>query len=162
MQTAHLSVDLFAERLTHLLPRLGREVSRYDRNLFTQGDITLPQLWTLEYLMESTVCTMCELAGRLHLQGSTTTGLVDRLARRGLVQRRRSSNDRRVVHVTLTAQGRRCMDAIRCQKQATLTRWFSRLTEAERMSFLATIEKLVQGLADASGQANGVGQEGVA
>lgn len=150
MRSASLSVEKFAERLTHLLPRLGREMSCYDRTSFPQGDVTLPQLWTLEHLMECSACTMCALAERLHLQCSTTTGLVDRLARRGLVQRRRSQTDRRVVRVALTAKGRRCMDATRRQKQATLVRWFSRLTRAERMNFLVTIEKLVQGLADAS------------
>ena len=150
MSAKRLSLEKFAERLTHLLPRLGREVSRYDRNLFTQGDITLPQLWTLEHLLECSVCTMCELAERLHLQGSTTTGLVDRLARRGLVQRRRSQTDRRVVHVALTTKGRQCMEAIRHQKEATLIRWFGRLTRAECMNFLATIEKLVQELAGAT------------
>jgi DNA-binding MarR family transcriptional regulator len=102
---------------------------------------------------------MCELAKRLHLQGSSTTGLVDRLARYGLVQRRRSQADRRVVHVGLTPKGRRCMETLRRRKQTTLINWFGRLTQSERMHFLATVEKLVAGLASASASVPGAGQK---
>lgn len=150
MCAARLALDKFAERLTHMLPQLGREASRYDHNLLPHGNVTLPQLWILEHLRDQASCTMCELAARLHLQGSTATGLVDRLARYGLVQRRRSQVDRRVVHVGLTLKGRRGMEALRHHKQTTLMRWFSRLTQVERMSFLATVEKLVEGLSNES------------
>ena len=159
MCAARLALDKFAERLTHMLPQLGREVSRYDHNLFPYGEVTLPQLWTMEHLRDHASCTMCELAERLQLQGSTTTGLVDRLAHYGLVQRRRSQADRRVVHVGLTAKGRRCMEALRRHKQTTLTRWFGRLTQVERMSFLATVEKLVKGLSNESASVHDAGQK---
>jgi DNA-binding MarR family transcriptional regulator len=159
MTATPLALDKFAERLTHVLPLLGREVARYDRDLLPQGEVTLPQLWALEHLRDHAACTMCELAKRLHLQGSSTTGLVDRLARYGLVQRRRSQADRRVVHVGLTPKGRRCMETLRRRKQTTLINWFGRLTQSERMHFLATVEKLVAGLASASASVPGAGQK---
>src|SRR4051812_25186935 len=46
-----------------------------------------------------------ELAERLHLRHHSAVGLVDRLARRGLVRRRPSRQDRRRVEVSLTARG---------------------------------------------------------
>ena len=46
-----------------------------------------------------------ELAERLHLRHHSTVGLVDRLARRGLVRRARSALDRRRAEVRLTARG---------------------------------------------------------
>ena len=151
MKKIALTLDLFAERLTQLLPRLSRSVCQYDLNLFTQGDITLPQLGILEDLVEFPACTMCELAARLRLQGATATGMVDRLARCGLVSRRRSTTDRRVVHVALTAKGRRCMEAIRRQKKSTLMHGFSRHTTAERARFLDAVEKLERRLSENAG-----------
>jgi DNA-binding MarR family transcriptional regulator len=50
---------------------------------------------------------MRELARRLHMDASNLTGLVDRLERRGLVERRPDPADRRVRHLVLTPEGTR-------------------------------------------------------
>jgi DNA-binding MarR family transcriptional regulator len=49
--------------------------------------------------------TIGELAQRLHVQPHGAVNLVDRLAKRGLVARKPSREDRRRVHVALTAKG---------------------------------------------------------
>ncbi len=54
------------------------------------------------------------LAERLQLQHHSAVELVDRLAKRGLIQRTRSKEDRREVHVKLTRRGERIL------KQLTL------------------------------------------
>ena len=46
-----------------------------------------------------------ELAERLQIQHHSTVELVDRLARRGLIKRRRSDSDRREVFLELSARG---------------------------------------------------------
>ena len=54
------------------------------------------------------------LAERLQLQHHSAVELVDRLVKRGLIQRTRSDEDRREVHVKLTPRGERIL------KQLTL------------------------------------------
>jgi DNA-binding MarR family transcriptional regulator len=54
------------------------------------------------------------LAERLQLQHHSAVELVNRLAKRGLIERSRSEEDRREVHVKLTLQGERIL------KQLTL------------------------------------------
>ncbi|MBE1498712.1 DNA-binding MarR family transcriptional regulator [Amycolatopsis lexingtonensis] len=49
---------------------------------------------------------MGELGATLGLEKSSLTGLVDRAVRRGLVRREPDPDDRRAVHVVLTAEGR--------------------------------------------------------
>lgn len=49
--------------------------------------------------------TIGYVAGRLLIQHHSAVGLADRLADRGLLQRRRDSRDRRVVLLRLTEQG---------------------------------------------------------
>lgn len=46
-----------------------------------------------------------EVAQRLQIQHHSTVELVDRLARRGLIKRRRSESDRREVFLELSARG---------------------------------------------------------
>jgi DNA-binding MarR family transcriptional regulator len=56
--------------------------------------------------------TIGEAAERLQLGVSTTTELVDRAEDHGLVRRKRSAVDARVVHLRLTAEGERRLGAV--------------------------------------------------
>jgi DNA-binding MarR family transcriptional regulator len=56
--------------------------------------------------------TMRDLAERLVLKHHSTVELVDRLERRRLVRRHRSTIDRRVVRVTLTAGGANLLERL--------------------------------------------------
>ena len=49
--------------------------------------------------------SLSELGARMSAKSSTITGIVDRMERDGLVERRRSDVDRRVVHLEPTARG---------------------------------------------------------
>jgi DNA-binding MarR family transcriptional regulator len=68
--------------------------------------LTGPQLWALKVLAEHTPIRISDLAARMYLHSSTVIGILDRLKAKQLVTRRRSSLDRRVVQVDLTAAGR--------------------------------------------------------
>jgi DNA-binding MarR family transcriptional regulator len=64
-----------------------------------------PTLARLLELLRDRAPTMNELANLVGLDKSSTSGLVDRAERRGLVRRVPSQRDRRSVRVRLTAQG---------------------------------------------------------
>jgi DNA-binding MarR family transcriptional regulator len=53
-----------------------------------------------------------EIAERLQIQHHSTVELVDRLTRRGLVRRRRSSEDRREVLLDLTSKGEKLLQEL--------------------------------------------------
>ncbi|MCU1396776.1 MAG: transcriptional regulator, MarR family [Ilumatobacteraceae bacterium] len=73
--------------------------------LSARHDLSLTQLRMLGILRDREP-KMAELADHLGLERSTVTGLVDRAAQRGLLQRQPSPDDLRAAHVTLTEQGR--------------------------------------------------------
>jgi DNA-binding MarR family transcriptional regulator len=58
---------------------------------------------------EETPATISEIAERLQIQHHSTVELVDRLVNRGLVSRKRGSEDRRQVMVQLTAKGEKLL-----------------------------------------------------
>lgn len=70
-------------------------------------DITPQMAQALHAISENDSLTMSSLAGELFCDASNTTGIVDRLEARQLVERRASESDRRVKIVVLTATGRR-------------------------------------------------------
>ena len=56
--------------------------------------------------------SMGELSRRLMVTNANITGLISRLAREGLVDRKPSSQDRRRQMIELTAEGRRLFEAM--------------------------------------------------
>ena len=64
--------------------------------------------------------TIGSLAGRLGIRHHSAVGLVDRLAARRLVRRRRDDRDRRQVHVELTPQGEELLRRLSIHHRAEL------------------------------------------
>ncbi len=67
--------------------------------------LTMSQLRVLHHLNRQPGMTAGTLAERLGVRPSTVTGIVDRLVRHDLVERRADLEDRRVVRNHLTARG---------------------------------------------------------
>lgn len=143
-----LTLGAFGARMVKIFPTLIREILRYENNYLTRGVITPPQLWALTHLDAKGACQMNELAVSMNLGFSSATGLVDRMARQGLVKRTRSSQDRRAVRVAITLKGRRIVKQIYAQKRKGVEKLFSRLSARERAKYLEIIEKLVNKLAE--------------
>ncbi len=95
--------------------------------------------------------TMHELATLLGLDKSSTTGLVDRAERRGLVRRVASSADRRVVLVELTDAGRALVDDVSDGFGADVATLLERLSAADRSSLSRLVSRLLVAHAVANG-----------
>ena len=68
-------------------------------------DLSPMQAHVLRLLVPGTAVTMGALAETLACEASNVTGIVDRLERRGLVERRGAAHDRRVKTLELTPAG---------------------------------------------------------
>jgi DNA-binding MarR family transcriptional regulator len=87
--------------------------------------------------------TMNELAGLLGLDKSSTSGLVDRAERRGLVQRAPSSHDGRAVLVTTTPAGRALIAEVAGQYELDVAKLLTALPVADRTALSGLISRLV-------------------
>src|SRR5690348_15615095 len=81
-------------------------------------------LWVLEHHGD---LTMSRLADMLDVSVSNATGLIDRMEERGLVERVRVPDDRRVVLVRASAEGARMRDEIETLKQDRMRAILGRL-----------------------------------
>jgi DNA-binding MarR family transcriptional regulator len=86
--------------------------------------------------------TMSELAERLGAPLSTASGIGERLARRGLVQRQRAPADRRVVVVRLTRKGETAAGKLHAHIDGLMRRVAGALTEQELAQLLALLTKV--------------------
>jgi biopolymer transport protein ExbD len=71
----------------------------------------------------------------------STAALIDRLTAMGLVERRRSEQDRRVVRIGLTALGRKRREHGRLARLAMAEAMLAALDDSERERFLALMRK---------------------
>jgi MarR family transcriptional regulator, organic hydroperoxide resistance regulator len=73
--------------------------------------LTLSQYGLLSGLAQRSAAPVRELAADAGVTASTATRILDTLERRGIVRRRRTEEDRRVVIVTMTRRGRELLRA---------------------------------------------------
>ena len=98
-------------------------------------------MWRLE---ESGALPMSRLAEYLDVSLSNATGLVDRMIERGLIERTRLEDDRRVVLVGLTPAGKAMLDEIQIMKRDLMQSVLGRLDGAQ-------LERLHAALSDFRG-----------
>jgi len=135
------------DRIVEAVVYLYGESRRVTKELARQHGLTGPQVTVLKILEGVGALSLSELGERMSAKSSTITGIVDRMERDGLVERQRSTHDRRVVHLEATARGRaiaaavpvRAMEifggalrALSSEDRAELTRILGLLAESVR------------------------------
>src|SRR6188768_2205511 len=85
-----------------------------------EGEVTLPQFRALVVLAVRGPQRSIDIADELQVNPSTGTRMLDRLIRKGLVRRLRSTADRRVVRVRLTAAGHDIVEQVLTRRRADL------------------------------------------
>ncbi|MCM3764271.1 MarR family winged helix-turn-helix transcriptional regulator [Neobacillus niacini] len=108
------------------------------------NDLTNDQHYVLSYIRKASGCTSTELADAFDVNKSAITAIISRMADRGLIERTRDVNDRRVVYLTLTGAGeelfRACQEKVHQLVESIITKF----DETEITTFINTYEKLAQ------------------
>jgi len=125
------------------LRRIIRAIDLRSRALVTRYGLTGPQLTLLKQLSAQDRVSVGELTRAIHLSQATVTGILDRLAKRKLVRRERSEQDRRRVQVRLTEEGQRLLDDAPPLLQEEFTEQFSSLEDWEQTQILSAIQRVV-------------------
>lgn len=84
------------------------------------------------------------IADRLKQLGATLTGVVDRMEERNLVYRERDADDRRVVRVWLTDEGKQLMRILPPLGGETVKRATAEMSEAEQLLALKLLDQIIE------------------
>ncbi|PTL81441.1 MarR family winged helix-turn-helix transcriptional regulator [Vitiosangium sp. GDMCC 1.1324] len=136
------------DQLCFALYAASRAMTGAYQPLLEELGVTYPQYLVLLTLWEEDGARVSRIGERLHLDSATLTPLLKRLEARGLVERRRSSEDERVVEVFLTAEGKRLQQKAREIPLALLCKMKLSLPELARLR--TTLQELTQKLHDAT------------
>jgi DNA-binding MarR family transcriptional regulator len=114
-----------------------------------EDELSLPQFQMLDPLdAASGALTVSEVAVQAGVATPTATRMLDGLEREGLVRRERRPGDRRVVHISLTEDGRRRVKAKRARIAARRREIFESLSAAERKQAARVLARLAAAVED--------------
>lgn len=128
-----------------LLDELSRWGPRERGGMFRswhRGALSIVHLIVLTVLEADGPRSMGDLAEALDVSVASATGIVDRMERRGLVERIRDADDRRVIMVSLTPTGSVVFADMRAKRRERLSSLVERLSDSERAGFLVGLRAM--------------------
>ena len=123
-----------------------RELKCLGSQRLLRRGVSMSNLHVLSMLERHGALTMSRIAEALDVSLSNATGVVDRMEERGLVERIRDGEDRRVVHVGLTEVGRSVLSDIEVFQSDALSAILDQLDERQLDRLTTALDDLRGGV----------------
>jgi len=107
-------------------------------------NISGPQLHLLHLLEMNGHVNMSDLSEHLGISQSAATALADRMIKGNYITRERSEEDRRVVNLKITDEGRQLLETFSASRDKALEKYISKLTPEERAEFVRLCQKMLE------------------
>ncbi len=130
----------FSDKLNEIMPVISREFLKHQTGEFYKAKITLSQFMVMDILHRHTESRMTDLARFINVTTAAVTGIIDRLVRDGYVKRQSDSRDRRIIKVSLTAEGNSVVQKMIERRKQVTRKIFGIITEEEREAYLKILE----------------------
>jgi len=124
------------------LRRVIRATDLHSKYLAKTTGLTAPQILLLQTIRDKVQITIGELAERMSLSQATVTTIMDRMEKKNLVYRERSTQDKRKVHALLTEQAFDVLKIAPIPLQEQFTRQFSDLQDWEQTMILSSLQRV--------------------
>ncbi len=135
--------DAYSRRILDSVRRILRAGEVNSRWLAAEHSVTAPQLMVLVTVVDRAPVTATEIGRSVHLSTSTVVGILDRLQEKDLVTRRRDREDRRLVFIEPTDQGRQLTSEAPYPLQRVMEEALEGFSEPDRARLAASLEELV-------------------
>lgn len=111
----------------------------------------------LEFLYNKGPHTIQKISDTFSIPTGSITYVVDKLEKKGFVERLPCPGDRRKTNVTLTGEGRRYFDNIFPKHVQTISDNLSFATDEEKLELIQVLKKIGYGIKNREGNANNDG-----
>lgn len=133
------STHEIAGEIAAIMPKVGRWVLF---EFFQTLQMPSAQIFAIVSIAEHGRCSFTELSEKLKVSAPTVTGIVDRLAKSGHVRRVPSKDDRRVIHVELTAKGQKVARELRKVIEKKWAAIIENLPQKDAENYLRILKKI--------------------
>jgi MarR family transcriptional regulator, 2-MHQ and catechol-resistance regulon repressor len=131
-----------APRLWLVLARAYGSMVNYIEGSITAQGLGLSDFMVLEVLLHKGPLTISAIGEKVLLASASMTSAIDRLEKRGLVQRRSCNSDRRIRLVELTDCGKAFIEEIYARHQKDLEMVAAGLCNEERKTLYEGLKKI--------------------
>ncbi len=124
------------------LRRVIRATDLHSRHLSKTAGVTAPQILIMQAISSTEGVTLGEIATAVSLSQATVSSILDRLEKRGLIFRERSTVDKRRVHAYLTDQGLQVLKDAPLPLQDQFAHQFAGLQEWEQSMIISALQRV--------------------
>lgn len=125
------------------ISRLMKGEMSYTNNL---THLSILQIQALIFFKQNKNIPMSEIAQHFNIELSSATSLLDKLYDLKLVKRQADLEDRRLVRINLTREGKKLLEQAMCQRRKKLEKFLSYLTKKEKSVLLDILKRLKERL----------------
>ncbi|NLC51637.1 MAG: MarR family transcriptional regulator [Firmicutes bacterium] len=140
--------DSFTSAIQVLFPKLMHYLRAEENKELKGHGITPGQMNALLVLYFNDNLTMGKLSADIYMAESAATRLVNRLVELNLVQRERDENDRRVVRVALTSQGRQLARLAFHRREYRFKNLSEKLSTEEQKMLITPLKSVLRAIQD--------------
>jgi MarR family 2-MHQ and catechol resistance regulon transcriptional repressor len=141
-------VDDIALTLWVVLARAFGSVERHSRASVASFGLSTTEFAVLDVLHHKGELAVCEVRRRLLVESSSMTYVVDKLVAGGLVARRPSRRDRRVILLALTSRGRELVKRVLPRHAARMRHAVGALSPSDQARAVRLLRRLGLGAAE--------------
>jgi DNA-binding MarR family transcriptional regulator len=134
-------------QVMRVLKQLREGIHLHMHRGFKDMNLTAPQGMLIGILVHQKNIKISDLSEKLGLSNSTVSGIIDRLENQNMVERTRSSEDRRVVYVNITENFRKNFHDHFKKTEEIFQNILSKATEEELnkiMEGMETLQKVIE------------------
>lgn len=132
------------EEMIELQRRVDRDRRQYELDAWMHLNLSIGQLKSLFFISNRGATSLSKLAAALSVTPTNTTGIVDRLLKRGLITRTESPDDRRVLLLRTTPLGDELITELRQKRKERMAELFNRLSEEEAKYMAEALKIMVR------------------
>lgn len=122
--------------------RILHATEQYGRSLAKAAGVTAAQIRVLQILAENDSATVTDISSSMGVSQATISAMIDRLAKKQLVERQTSRKDRRVTDIFITDAGRQTIERAPDPLQQEYVTKFESLEDWEQAMIVASLERV--------------------
>jgi MarR family 2-MHQ and catechol resistance regulon transcriptional repressor len=112
------------------------------RDEMSKNNLSITEFSVLEVLYYQGKQTIQQIGNRILISSGSMTYVIDKLEQKGIIKRNDCREDRRVIHITLTAEGMEMLENIMPKYQDIVDSIFGDLTDDESELLVNSLNKV--------------------
>lgn len=124
------------------LRQIIRATDLHSKSMMKACGLTIPQVMVLRAIDELQNVTVRRISNHVSLSQGTVTTILNRLEQRGLMERRRSTSDKRVVNTVLTEAGCKVLATAPTMLHEAFINRFEDLPNWEKTQILSSMQRV--------------------